>query len=98
MPNRGNPEDMREVAEGIMDILASIEAVDPDWVAKSDLCNELEVEGDLAADLVDHLAGHGPCPLECDTNATDEVYLRRTETIEDFLTGLEEDGTNPIEL
>jgi len=99
MVDRDNPYDVIQLAEAIFKTLDSASASGGDYILKSVLVDHFQAENALIIDLLDALAGHEPCPLEIvEDEGVEKIHLRRTNSLTDYLVGLRQDETNPLDL
>lgn len=96
MVDRGNPSDMRRLTTGVLETMDICEERGDTPIDEDALCSHMSARDNLIRELVRSLGGYDPCPLECDSE--NQVYLRRTDTIEEFILGLKRDDINPLDL
>lgn len=103
MPPGGSVESRRRFTQAILDTVVTGQSVRGGGVSEEKVLDELvlkqEFTDEFAREQLRTLDNYPPCPLECVEDGERRVYtVERSQSIPDFILGLEEDGRDPANL
>lgn len=103
MPPGENTQARREFVRGILHTVKTLEQSRGCPVPEAEILDKLSLkEGfteEFTSGLLTRLDNHAPCPLcSREHDGQSAYFLRRSDTVGDFIAGLGRDGIDPINL